>query len=153
MPQLNSCSLTFHCHSYCTTLAQYKTIPRFFSHFCADSSQAELVPVGHDQKAHIELARDIAERTNRLYGNRNWKKLGGRGGKLFRVPDVFLPPVNARVMSLQVGFCRSLNFRWGVQEREWMKLGFCQWFGSVLVYFIGLSDAQRQKLASAGCAL
>ncbi|KAK9804611.1 hypothetical protein WJX73_008036 [Symbiochloris irregularis] len=65
--------------------------------------QSELVPVGHDQKAHIELARDIAERTNRLYGNRQWKKLGGKGGKLFRIPDVFLPPVNARVMSLQDG--------------------------------------------------
>ena len=65
-------------------------------------SQAELVPVGEDQKAHIELARDIAERVNRLYGRNKWKKLGGRGGSLFRIPDVFLPPIGARIMSLQV---------------------------------------------------
>ena len=64
--------------------------------------QAELVPVGEDQKAHIELARDIAERTNRLYGKNKWKKLGGKGGSLFRIPDVFLPPIGARIMSLQV---------------------------------------------------
>lgn len=64
--------------------------------------QAELVPVGEDQKAHIELTRDIAERANRLYGKSKWKKLGGRGGNLFRIPDVFLPPIGARVMSLQV---------------------------------------------------
>ena len=64
--------------------------------------QTDLVPVGEDQMAHIELARDIAERVNFRYGGNKWKKLGGRGGKVFRIPEVFVPPAGARVMSLAV---------------------------------------------------
>jgi tryptophanyl-tRNA synthetase len=51
--------------------------------------QANLVPVGADQKQHLELTRDIAERVNNLYG------------KIFNVPDPYIPKVGARVMSLQ----------------------------------------------------
>jgi tryptophanyl-tRNA synthetase len=65
--------------------------------------QADLVPVGEDQKQHLELTRDIAERVNGLYGGKAWKKRGGRGGRVFKVPEVFIPPAGARVMSLQVG--------------------------------------------------
>ena len=66
--------------------------------------QSDLVPVGEDQKQHIELARNIAERVNGLFGGRKWRKLDrrGRGGALFRVPEVFTPPAGARVMSLLV---------------------------------------------------
>ena len=64
--------------------------------------QADLVPVGEDQKQHLELTRDIAERVNGLYGGKPWKKRGGRGGRVFKVPEVFIPPAGARVMSLQV---------------------------------------------------
>jgi tryptophanyl-tRNA synthetase len=60
------------------------------------------VPVGEDQKQHIELTRDIAERVNHLYGGKQWKKRGGRGGRVFKVPEVMIPPAGARVMSLQV---------------------------------------------------
>jgi tryptophanyl-tRNA synthetase len=52
--------------------------------------QSNLVPVGEDQKQHIELTRDIAIRMNNLYGK-----------DLFTVPEVFIPPVGARIMSLQ----------------------------------------------------
>lgn len=52
--------------------------------------QASLVPVGHDQKQHLELARDLAMRMN------NQVREG-----LFIVPDVYTPPIGARVMSLQ----------------------------------------------------
>lgn len=52
--------------------------------------------------AHIELARDIGERVNKRYGGNKWKKLGGRGGKIFRIPEGFIPPTGARVMSLTV---------------------------------------------------
>ncbi|MDR1057862.1 MAG: tryptophan--tRNA ligase [Coxiellaceae bacterium] len=48
-----------------------------------------LVPVGADQKQHVELARDLALRFNNLYGD------------VFTVPDVYHPPVGARIMSLQ----------------------------------------------------
>lgn len=65
--------------------------------------QADLVPVGEDQKQHLELTRDIAERVNHLYGGKQWKKRGGRGGRVFKVPEVFIPPAGARVMSLQDG--------------------------------------------------
>lgn len=39
--------------------------------------QCDLVPVGEDQRQHLELTRDIADRFNNLYGGRKWKKLGG----------------------------------------------------------------------------
>lgn len=51
---------------------------------------------------HLELARDIAERMNTKYGGSKWKKLGGRGGRIFKVPDAFIAPVGARIMSLTV---------------------------------------------------
>ncbi len=50
--------------------------------------QADLVPVGGDQKQHVELCRDIAERFNGLYGN------------TFTIPDPYIPKMGARVMSL-----------------------------------------------------
>ena len=57
---------------------------------------------GEDQRQHIELARDIAERFNHRFGGSKAKKLGGRGGRLFKVPEAFMPPAGARVMSLTV---------------------------------------------------
>ena len=50
--------------------------------------QTDLVPVGEDQKQHLELTRDLAIRFNRDYGG------------TFRVPDAFIPKVGARIMSL-----------------------------------------------------
>jgi len=50
--------------------------------------QTDLVPVGEDQKQHLELERDIAIRFNRDYG------------QTFVVPDPFIPKVGARIMSL-----------------------------------------------------
>ena len=49
----------------------------------------DFVPVGADQKQHLELARDIAGRFNGVYGN------------VFTVPEPYIPKVGARVMSLQ----------------------------------------------------
>lgn len=60
------------------------------------------MPVGEDQKQHLELTRDIAERVNSMYGGKKWKKRGGRGGNVFKVPEPFIPPAGARIMSLQV---------------------------------------------------
>ncbi|OCG79569.1 tryptophan--tRNA ligase [Gilliamella sp. Occ4-3] len=51
--------------------------------------QANLVPVGDDQKQHLELSRDIAMRFNALYGD------------IFTIPEPFISKVGARVMSLQ----------------------------------------------------
>ncbi|KKD61446.1 tryptophanyl-tRNA synthetase [Grimontia sp. AD028] len=51
--------------------------------------QANQVPVGNDQKQHLELARDIATRFNNVYG------------EVFTVPEPYIPQVGARVMSLQ----------------------------------------------------
>jgi tryptophanyl-tRNA synthetase len=50
--------------------------------------QTDLVPVGEDQKQHLELTRDVAMRFNRDYG------------ETFRVPEAFIPKVGARIMSL-----------------------------------------------------
>jgi tryptophanyl-tRNA synthetase len=48
----------------------------------------DLVPVGEDQKQHLELTRDLAIRFNRDYG------------ETFRIPEPFIPKVGARIMSL-----------------------------------------------------
>jgi tryptophanyl-tRNA synthetase len=50
---------------------------------------ANLVPVGEDQKQHMELTRDLAERFNKKYGD------------VLTIPDIRLPEVGARIMSLQ----------------------------------------------------
>lgn len=50
---------------------------------------AAQVPVGDDQKQHLELTRDIANRFNNLYG------------AVFTVPEPMIPPVGARIMGLQ----------------------------------------------------
>lgn len=65
--------------------------------------QSDLVPVGEDQRQHLELARDIAERTNFLYGGKKAKKMGCKHTRLFKVPEALIPPAGARVMSLQDG--------------------------------------------------
>ena len=51
--------------------------------------QSHLVPVGADQKQHLEISRDIAERFNNAYG------------PAFIIPDPYIPKAGARVMSLQ----------------------------------------------------
>ncbi len=50
--------------------------------------QADLVPVGEDQKQHVELCRDIAQRFNGVYPD------------TFTLPEPFIPKLGARVMSL-----------------------------------------------------
>lgn len=51
--------------------------------------QADKVPVGEDQKQHLELTRNIATRMNNLYGD------------MFTLPDPYIPEFGARIMSLQ----------------------------------------------------
>jgi tryptophanyl-tRNA synthetase len=51
--------------------------------------QAQQVPVGDDQKQHLELTRDVALRFNNIYG------------PVFTVPEPMIPPVGARIMGLQ----------------------------------------------------
>ncbi|XP_027942380.1 tryptophan--tRNA ligase, chloroplastic/mitochondrial isoform X2 [Vigna unguiculata] len=68
--------------------------------------QSDFVPVGEDQKQHLELTRDLAERVNNLYGGRKWKKLRGRGGTIFKVPEPLIPPAGARIMSLTDGLSK-----------------------------------------------
>lgn len=50
---------------------------------------ADLVPVGIDQKQHLELARNVAQRFNGVYGD------------TFVVPDGYIPKTGAKIMSLQ----------------------------------------------------
>jgi tryptophanyl-tRNA synthetase len=50
--------------------------------------QTDVVPVGEDQKQHVELARDAAQRFNSIYG------------ETFRLPEPFIPDVGARIMGL-----------------------------------------------------
>ena len=50
--------------------------------------QTDLVPVGGDQKQHVEICRDIATRFNGIYGD------------VFKLPEPYIPKVGARIMSL-----------------------------------------------------
>ncbi len=50
--------------------------------------QADLVPVGEDQRQHVELTRDIAQRFNSVYSD------------TFTLPEAFIPKMGARLMSL-----------------------------------------------------
>ena len=51
--------------------------------------QTDLVPVGEDQKQHLELARDLASRFNNRYSD------------TFKIPEPYIPKVASRIMSLQ----------------------------------------------------
>ncbi len=51
--------------------------------------RAHLVPVGDDQKQHLEMTRDLAERFNNRFGEE------------FPIPDAYIPETGARIMSLQ----------------------------------------------------
>jgi len=51
--------------------------------------QANLVPIGDDQRQHLELCRDIAQRFNGVYG------------EIFTMPETYTAPVGARIMGLQ----------------------------------------------------
>src|SRR5215213_5843434 len=51
--------------------------------------QTNLVPIGKDQKQHLELTRDLAERFNRDFG------------ETFRIPDAYIPKAGASIKSLQ----------------------------------------------------
>jgi tryptophanyl-tRNA synthetase len=50
--------------------------------------QADFVPVGEDQRQHVELCRDVAIRFNNLYGD------------VFKIPAAYIPKLGARIMSL-----------------------------------------------------
>lgn len=52
--------------------------------------RTDLVPVGADQRQHVELTRDLAARMNNLYG-----------GDLFVLPEPYIPEAGARIMNLQ----------------------------------------------------
>lgn len=58
--------------------------------------QADLVPVGEDQRQHIELARDIARRYNDLYCKK-------KRPRTFREPKALMQTTGARIMSLEDG--------------------------------------------------
>lgn len=51
--------------------------------------QTDVVPVGVDQKQHVEICRDIAIRFNNIYGD------------VFTIPETYIPKAGAKIMSLQ----------------------------------------------------
>jgi tryptophanyl-tRNA synthetase len=84
--------------------------------------QTDLVPIGDDQRQHLELARDIAERFNYRYG------------ETFRVPDGQFPEVGGRIMDLQ-------------EPTNKMSTTLSSEQGAV--YLTDTSDAIRKKFKSA----
>jgi tryptophanyl-tRNA synthetase len=84
--------------------------------------RAEEVPVGDDQRQHIELMRDIAERFNARYGD------------VLVVPEGTYPQVGARIMNLQDPGTR-MSTTYGAEQG--------------IVYIVDDSDAVRKKVRSA----
>jgi len=84
--------------------------------------QTDLVPIGDDQRQHLELARDIAERFNYRYG------------ETFRVPDGQFPEVGGRIMDLQ-------------EPTNKMSTTLSSEQGAV--YIVDSPDALRKKFKSA----
>lgn len=82
----------------------------------------ERVPVGDDQRQHLELTRDLAVRFNAAYG------------PVFTVPEIVTPPVGARVMDLQ---------------RPTAKMGKSEAVGAGIVYLLDPPDVVRRKVARA----
>lgn len=64
--------------------------------------KANLIPVGEDQKQHIELTRDIAQKFNNDYQKR-YQKLGYGDEYYFELPKALIPKKTARIMSLRDG--------------------------------------------------
>jgi tryptophanyl-tRNA synthetase len=84
--------------------------------------RAAQVPVGDDQRQHVELTRDLAVRFNRTYGD------------VFTVPDITTPPAAARVMNLQ-------------DPRT--KMGKSHEDGAGIVYLLDPPDVVARKIARA----
>ncbi|KRF16631.1 tryptophan--tRNA ligase [Nocardioides sp. Soil797] len=82
----------------------------------------EQVPVGDDQRQHVELTRDLALRFNRLYG------------EVFTVPEIVTPPSGARVMDLQ---------------DPTVKMGKSHADGAGIIYLLDPPDVVRRKIARA----
>jgi tryptophanyl-tRNA synthetase len=84
--------------------------------------QTDFVPVGDDQRQHLELARDVAQRFNHRYG------------ETFRVPEAIIPEIGGRIMDLQV-------------PTDKMSTSLSSEQGAV--YIADTSDAIRKKFKSA----
>jgi tryptophanyl-tRNA synthetase len=84
--------------------------------------QTDLVPIGDDQRQHLELARDVAERFNFRYG------------ETFRIPDGQFPEVGGRIMDLQ-------------EPTSKMSTTFSSEQGAV--YIADTADAIRKKFKTA----
>ena len=82
----------------------------------------EQVPVGDDQRQHVELTRDLAIRFNSTYGS------------VFTVPEIVTPPVGARVMDL---------------ARPDQKMGKSHADGAGIIYLLDPPDVVRRKVARA----
>ncbi|QIX28161.1 tryptophan--tRNA ligase [Nocardioides sp. JQ2195] len=82
----------------------------------------EQVPVGDDQRQHVELTRDLALRFNRTYG------------EVFTVPEIVTPPAGARVMNLQ---------------EPTTKMGKSHVDGAGIIHLLDAPDVVRRKIARA----
>ena len=56
---------------------------------------AEKVPVGDDQRQHLEFTRDLAQRFNHKFGD------------VFTIPEVMIPPAGARIMGLDTSYMQK----------------------------------------------
>ncbi|HSE69844.1 MAG TPA: tryptophan--tRNA ligase [Nocardioidaceae bacterium] len=84
--------------------------------------RATEVPVGDDQRQHVELTRDLALRFNRIYG------------EVFTVPEITTPPAGARVMDLQ---------------DPTTKMGKSHTEGAGIIYLLDDPASVRRKVARA----
>ena len=84
--------------------------------------ETDLVPVGEDQKQHVELARDVAQRFNSIYGH------------TFKLPEALLPKAGARIMDL---------------DNPTQKMSKSETGQGRAIYLLDSSESIRQKIMGA----
>ncbi|WMY95105.1 MAG: tryptophan--tRNA ligase [Arsenophonus sp.] len=106
VPEHSQLSWILNCYTYCGELKRMTQFKNKSMHYAKNISagllnypilmaadillyQTNKVPVGIDQKQHLELSRNIAKRFNKIYG------------KIFTIPDPFMHTTGAKIMALQ----------------------------------------------------
>ena len=86
VPQHAELAWILNCYTY---MGELNRMTQFKDKSARHAENINAVPVGEDQRQHLELTRDIAQRFNGIYGD------------VFKVPDAYIGKVGARVMALQ----------------------------------------------------
>ncbi|KAK1314477.1 hypothetical protein QJS10_CPA06g00828 [Acorus calamus] len=110
--------------------------------------QSDLVPVGDDQKQHLELTRELAERINYLYGRKKWKKMGGLR-RLYFYKNKGIPWTEEEHKMFLVGLKKLGKGDWrGIARNYVVSRTPTQVASHAQKYFIRQTNSTRRKRRS-----